>query len=88
MRLSQIGAWASEQSQQISWIAALEERVRDIDAQFAGREIPCPPHWGGFHLLPLEFEFWFARDGRLHERFVYTRADVQSEDWQRSMRSP
>lgn len=86
-RLSQLGAWASHQSQKIKDHEELEKRVAEFDKQFSGKEVPCPPNWGGFHLLPLRFEFWFARSGRLHERYVYERASLQSA-WMTSMRSP
>jgi pyridoxamine 5'-phosphate oxidase len=86
-RLSQLGAWASQQSQKISDHEELEKRVQEFDKKFAGKEVPCPPHWGGFHVLPLKFEFWFARSGRLHERYVYERATLESP-WVTSVRSP
>lgn len=60
-RLSQLGAWASHQSQKIKDHEELEQRVKDFDQKFANQNVPCPPYWGGFHLLPLKFEFWFAR---------------------------
>jgi pyridoxamine 5'-phosphate oxidase len=83
-RLSQLGAWASHQSQKIVDHETLERRV---DKQFEGQNIPCPNNWGGFHLLPLKFEFWFARKGRLHERYVYERAHLKA-NWDTSIRSP
>lgn len=86
-RLSQLGAWASHQSQKINDHEELEQRVQEFDKQFAGKQVPCPPHWGGFHVLPLKFEFWFARSGRLHERYVYERSTLESP-WETSVRSP
>lgn len=86
-RLSQLGAWASHQSQKIKDHEELEARVLEFEKQFAGKDVPCPPFWGGFHLLPLKFEFWFARSGRLHERYVYERDDMVSA-WTTSIRSP
>lgn len=86
-RLSQLGAWASSQSQKIKDHDELEKRVKEFDEKFKGKDIPCPSHWGGFHVLPLKFEFWFARSGRLHERYVYERKTLNS-DWENSVRSP
>jgi pyridoxamine 5'-phosphate oxidase len=86
-RLSQLGAWASHQSQKISDHEALERRVLELDRQYEGQQIPCPNNWGGFHLLPLKFEFWFARKGRLHERYVYERESLAAA-WETSIRSP
>lgn len=85
-RLSQIGAWASHQSEEIADHKVLEDRTAELEKKFAGQEIPCPPHWGGFHLIPSEFEFWIGRQGRLHERYVYQREGTSS--WRRFMRSP
>jgi pyridoxamine 5'-phosphate oxidase len=86
-RLSQIGAWASEQSSVIKSSDILAERVASFESKFAGQEVPCPPHWGGFHVLPLKYEFWFGREGRLHERYVYERSSL-SAPWQTSIKSP
>ncbi|MEZ0391309.1 MAG: pyridoxamine 5'-phosphate oxidase [Pseudobdellovibrionaceae bacterium] len=86
-RLSQLGAWASHQSEKIKDHEELERRVQEFDQKFQNQKVPCPPYWGGFHLLPLKFEFWFARSGRLHERYVFERADLQSS-WETSVRSP
>jgi len=86
-RLSQLGAWASHQSQKITDHETLERRVQELDKQFEGQNVPCPNNWGGFHLLPLKFEFWFARSGRLHERYVYERDHLKA-NWETSIRSP
>lgn len=85
-RLSQLGAWASDQSQEIPNLEALQKKVEAFDEQFRDQEVPCPPHWGGFHLVPDRFEFWFGREGRLHERYCYEKADAGL--WRRVMRSP
>lgn len=72
--LSQLGAWASLQSQPLQSRAALEARVEDMRQKFAGQDIPCPPHWCGYLLAPEKIEFWQQGEGRLHDRFLFTRA--------------
>ena len=74
-RGSQIGAWASLQSQALAARDELQSRYRSVEAQYAGREVPRPPHWGGFRLIPQRIEFWRAGSSRLHERFLYERGD-------------
>lgn len=71
--LSQLGAWASAQSQPLESRDALVARVEEMREKFAGRDIPCPPHWSGFLLVPRAIEFWQQGEGRLHDRFVFTR---------------
>jgi pyridoxamine 5'-phosphate oxidase len=69
----QIGAWASAQSRPVASREALMEQVAEVDARFAGREVPRPPHWGGYRLTPQTIEFWIDGAHRLHDRFVYRR---------------
>jgi pyridoxamine 5'-phosphate oxidase len=70
-RESQIGAWASPQSEVISAREVLEQRAMDLAEQYCDREIDCPEHWGGYRLVPDRIEFWKGRVGRLHDRILY-----------------
>ncbi len=72
-RLSQLGAWASLQSQRLDSRATLEARLADTTAKYEGKPVPRPGHWGGFRLLPERIEFWRAHENRLHDRTVYER---------------
>jgi pyridoxamine 5'-phosphate oxidase len=73
VRGRQVGAWASPQSRPIASRAALEDRVAEVAARFAGRDVPRPPFWGGYRLTPATIEFWKDGKDRLHDRFLYTR---------------
>ena len=72
-RESQIGAWASAQSEVISGREVLEQRARELEDLYFDREIDCPEHWGGYRLKPERIEFWKSRVGRLHDRILYER---------------
>ncbi|WP_374033491.1 pyridoxamine 5'-phosphate oxidase [Bdellovibrio bacteriovorus] len=85
-RLSQIGAWASHQSEEIPNIEWLSRRVQEYEKQFDGQVVPRPPHWGGWRVIPTEIEFWFGLNGRLHERYIYQR--TEDGGWKTSLRSP
>ena len=71
--LSRLGAWASHQSEPLATRDELEERVRLFAQKFKGQDIPRPPHWGGFVVEPEKIEFWMEGEGRLHDRFLFTR---------------
>ena len=78
-RDSQLGAWASAQSQGIENREALMQQLADVSARFGEGEIPRPPHWGGYRLIPVSWEFWQGGENRLHDRFRYTCRD--DGDW-------
>jgi pyridoxamine 5'-phosphate oxidase len=75
-RGSQLGAWASPQSQPIGAREELQRRAAEAEARFAGREVPLPDHWGGYRLRPAALELWQGRPDRLHDRFRYTLEDA------------
>lgn len=73
-RGSQIGAWASDQSEPVGGRSELERRVAEAEARFAGGPVPRPPWWGGWRIVPEEVEFWQQGAFRLHDRFLYRRS--------------
>ena len=75
-REARIGAWASLQSRPVSSREELEAAYEAIQARFPGDDVPLPPHWGGYRLVPDSFEFWKGRQHRLHDRFLYTRSEA------------
>lgn len=72
-RESQIGAWASAQSEVIAGREVLEQRAQELETLYRDREIDCPEFWGGYRLKPESIEFWKGRIGRLHDRILYQR---------------
>lgn len=84
-RLSQLGAWTSNQSEKIESFSVLQEKLNGIDEKFKGQVVTCPLHWGGYRIEPGEIEFWFGKSGRLHERYVYQKS---ASGWNRFLRSP
>ena len=85
-RGSQLGAWVSEQSRPIEDRDALEERLRELEAEYEGRKVPRPPFWGGYRVEPEVIEFWQGRENRLHDRLIYRRSE--SGGWRRERLQP
>ena len=74
-RESQLGAWASDQSRPLDRRETLEQRFQAAKERFEGKDVPRPPHWWGYRLVPNRIEFWSDGAHRLHERRVFTRSD-------------
>ena len=85
VRASQIGAWASLQSAPLTSRTELSERIRDIEARFAGTVVPRPPFWSGYRVVPSSIEFWTRDVARLHERVLFQRINGA---WTRSLLFP
>ncbi len=81
----QLSAWASEQSSVVADRAALERSMDEADRRFRGVDVPRPPYWGGYRVLPERVEFWQGRPDRVHDRLVYERAD---DGWTRARLAP
>jgi pyridoxamine 5'-phosphate oxidase len=77
-RGSQIGAWASSQSEVLDARETFERRIAESESRFDGQPVPRPPYWGGFRIVPRRIEFWHGRESRLHDRTLFTRA---GNDW-------
>jgi pyridoxamine 5'-phosphate oxidase len=84
-RGSQLAAWASHQSRPLGSRQELERRYLELEREYEDREVPLPPHWGGYRLRPEAIEFWEHRENRLHDRIRYTRA---REGWKVERLSP
>ena len=84
-RGSQLGAWASEQSSTIADRRVLEQQLAEVTARFEGLDVPRPPHWGGYRVVPSSIEFWHHRDDRLHDRIRYRQ---EGGAWARERLSP
>ncbi len=84
-RGSQIGAWASRQSEEIESRTVLEQQQTEIENRFEGKELPLPSFWGGYRVNPTRYEFWQGRTHRLHDRIVYKRSN---NDWKIVRLSP
>lgn len=86
-RASKLGAWASHQSQSLENRDELMVRLEKLAALYPD-EVPRPPHWGGYKLIPIQIEFWQGRPSRLHDRLVFERASVWSSDWKLFRKNP
>ena len=88
-RDSQLGAWASDQSRPLASRETFEARFADVTQRFAGKDVPRPPHWGGYRVTPDRIEFWQDRAHRLHERRMFTLAGAgQDVTWQEGLLYP
>ena len=84
-RMSQIGAWASDQSRPVESYEHFDARVRETEKRFEGRDVPRPPHWGGYRLIPDRVEIWTEVEFRLHRPELF---ELHGEEWHRSLLYP
>lgn len=84
-RESQLGAWASAQSEVLESREVLDESYHRFEQEYAGQEVPRPPHWGGYRVIPSSFEFWMGHAGRLNDRVLFTSTDGT---WKRTRLAP
>ncbi|MCI0662184.1 MAG: pyridoxamine 5'-phosphate oxidase [Acidobacteria bacterium] len=84
-RGSQLGAWASPQSDEIADRHTLDESLAEVESRFNNRPVPCPPFWGGYRVKPEKIEFWQGRENRLHDRILYT---LHHSEWRISRLAP
>jgi pyridoxamine 5'-phosphate oxidase len=84
---SRLGAWASHQSRVIPGRAALEADLKEVEARFQDGNVPLPPHWGGYRVVPDTIEFWQGRESRLHDRIRYLR-EGGAKGWRVERLSP
>ncbi|MEA2981025.1 MAG: pyridoxamine 5-phosphate oxidase [Alphaproteobacteria bacterium] len=84
-RDSQLGAWASDQSRPLDSRATFEQRFEEMKTRFEGHDVPRPPHWRGYRVIPDRIEFWTDRPHRLHERRLFVRA---GDDWSEGLLYP
>jgi pyridoxamine 5'-phosphate oxidase len=84
-RGSQLGAWASRQSEALDSRETLLRRYRELDSRYEGVEVPCPPYWSGFVLSPETVEFWTQREFRLHDRILYSQ---ENGEWSKQRLNP
>ncbi len=86
-RESQLGAWASLQSQPMKSREEFEQRMADVTRKYEGQVVPRPAHWSGFRMVPTSVEFWMDKPFRLHDRWIYRRADAH-QPWQTQLLYP